>query len=130
MQENANTVALTTEAIRRANSGIVVTPENMKKYGAALTAKGLSEADTTALATKAYETIAGGLQPLTKLSGIYQGKEAQTAASVQSQLEEEQLQGVESKLRKTLTEQEIQAFNARSGITGQSLRTRPTAGQF
>lgn len=128
MQENANTAALTIEAVRRANSGIVITPENMKKYGAALTAKGLGEAETTALASKAYETIASGLQPMTKLSGIYQGKEAQTAASIQTQLEQEQLQGVESQLRKTLTEQEIQAFNARSGVTGQSLRTKPTAG--
>lgn len=130
MQENANTVALTTEAIRRANSGIVVTPESMKKYGAALTAKGLGEADTTALASKAYETIAGGLQPLTKLSGIYQGAQAKSAADIQAELEQEQLQGVESKLSKTLGEQEYQSFQARSGITGQSLRTKPTAGQF
>jgi len=128
MQENANTVALTTEAIRRANSGIVVTPENMKKYGAALTARGLGETETTALASKAYETIAGGLKDMTKLSGIYQGTQAKSAADIQAELEQEQLQGVESGLRKTLGEQEFQSFQRKSGVTSQSLRTKPTAG--
>ena len=130
MQENVNTAALTIEAVRRANSGIVVTPENMKKYGAALTAKGLGEAETTALASKAYETIAGGLKDMTKLSGIYQGAQAKSAADIQAELEQEQLQGVESKLRKTLGEQEYQSFQARSGVTSQTLRTKPLAGQF
>lgn len=130
MQENANTVALTTEAIRRANSGIVVTPESMKKYGAALTARGLGETQTVALASKAYETIAETLQPMTKISGIYQGTQAKSAADIQAELEQEQLQGVESKLRKTLTEQEYQSFQGRSGITSQSLRTSPISGQF
>ena len=130
MQENANTVALTTEAIRRANSGIVVTPESMKKYGAALTARGLGETQTVALASKAYETIAETLQPMTKISGIYNRATAKSATDIQAELEQEQLQGVESKLRKTLTEQEYQSFQGRSGITSQSLRTSPISGQF
>ena len=129
MQENANTAALTIEAVRRANSGIVVTPENMKRYGAALTAKGLTEGEVTAVASKGFQNVAESLVPMTKLSDIYNRPAEKKQADIQEELEKQEFQGIESNLQKRLTEQEVMAFNARSGVTGQSLSTRSVFGQ-
>jgi hypothetical protein len=130
MQENVNTAALTVEAVRRANAGIVVTPENLKKYGAALTAQGLSEGQVAGVASKGYQNVAASLQPMTKLSDIYNQPAGKTKTDIQTELEQQEFQGIESNLQKRLTEQEIMAFNARSGLTSQSLSSRSIAGQI
>jgi hypothetical protein len=132
MKQRVNTAAVAIEAVRRSNAatGIVVNTENIKKYGAELTAKGLSENEVAALASKGYENIAASLAPLTKYSGIYEGKDAATASTIQAGLEEEQFRGVEQERFKRLSEQEQMSFRRQSGLTGQSLRTTPISGQY
>jgi hypothetical protein len=132
MKQNVNTTAMAIEAIRRSNAatGIKVDTEAIKKYGAELTAKGLSEAQVSALASQGYQQIAATLAPETRLSGIYEGQNAGNAATIQSELETEQFRGLESERRKRLTEQEQMAFKAQSGITRQSLSKGPITGQF
>ena len=132
MKQRVNTAAVAIEAVRRSNAatGIVVNTENIKKYGAELTAKGLSENEVAALASKGYENIAASLAPLTKYSGIYEGKDAATASTIQAGLEEEQFRGIEQERFKRLSEQEQMSFRRQSGLTGQSLRTAPISGQY
>lgn len=132
MQQNKNTAALGLEVARRANAatGITYNAEDLKKYGAELTAKGFSEAQVSTLATQAYTNIANTLAPETKLSGIYEGKNAAEAKTIQSELEAEQLRGLESERRRRLAEQEQMAFKAQSGTTKQSLSKGPITGQF
>lgn len=132
MKQNVNTTAMAIEAIRRSNAatGIKVNTEDIKKYGAELTAKGLGENEIAALASKGYTTIGQALNPTVKLSGIYEGKNATTAQAAQTALEEEQFRGVDYERRKRLAEQEQMAFAGRSGITSQSLSKGPISGQF
>jgi hypothetical protein len=132
MQQNKNTAAIGLEVARRANltTGITYNAEDLKKYGAELTAKGLTEGQISALASQAYSNIANTLAPATKLSGIYEGSKAAKATTIQTELEQEQLRGLESERRKRLAEQEQMAFQGRSGVTAQSLRTGPISGSF
>lgn len=125
MQQNLNTAAFVTEAVRRAQSGIVVDTENARKIGAQLTAKGLSEAQVSGVAAQGFETIGQQLAPLTKLEQIYGQTtgmgalpEKQLRADLQKQLEAEQFQGTESELRKRRKEQEELAFQRKSGTIG------------
>ena len=63
MQQNVNTAAMAIEAVKRSNAatGIKVDTEAIKKYGAELTAKGLSESQISALASQGYQQIAATL---------------------------------------------------------------------
>lgn len=132
MKQNVNTASIALEAVRRSNAetGVVVNAEDIKKYGAALTAQGLSAGQVAGVASKGYATIAASLQPMTKLSDIYNRPAAKTKTDIQKELEQQEFQGIESNLQKRLTEQEIMAFNARSGLTSQSLSSRSIAGQI
>ena len=132
MKQRVNTAAVAIEAVRRSNAatGIVVNTDNIKKYGAELTAKGLSENEIAALASKGYENIAASLAPATKLSGIYEGANAAKTSTIQAELEEEQFRGIEKERFKRLSEQEQMSFRRQSGLTGQSLRTTPISGQY
>lgn len=125
MQQNINTAALSVEARRRANLGISLDAEVQKKLGAYLTSQGMSEATISALASKAYQTIGEQLRPLTALEGIYGGpdvaKEDVLQKTIQQELEQEQLMGLESQRRKMRTEQNIRAFQAAPGTTAISL---------
>lgn len=131
MKQRVNTAAVAIEAVRRANAatGIAVDTENIKKYGAELTAKGLSENEIAALASKGYENIAETLAPTTKLAQIYDKGTARTTSAVQAELEKEQFQGIESQLKKRVAAQEIGAFSGRSGLTSGSLK-KSTYGQI
>jgi len=128
MKQNVNTAAFAIEAIRRANNLTPFSAERAKQYGAQLTAQGLTEGEVSALASKGYATIAESLAPTTKLSGIYERAGAQTAATIQSELEQEQFKGLESERRRRLAEQEVMAFRGQSGLTSQSLSSRSALG--
>jgi hypothetical protein len=132
MKQNVNTAAIALEAVRRSNTdtGLVVNAEDIKKYGASLTAQGLSAGQVAGVASKGYATVAASLQPMTKLTDIYNRPAALTKTDVQKQLEEQEFQGIESTLQKRLAEQEAMAFSGRSGLTSQSLSSRSIAGQI
>lgn len=132
MQQNINTAALAIEAVKRSNAatGIKLDTEAIKKYGAELTAKGMSESQISALASQGYQNIAASLAPTTKLSGIYEGGSAANTSTIQSELEQEQFRGIESQRRRKLAEQEVMAFQGRSGTTAQSLRKGTISGSF
>lgn len=132
LEQNRNTAAFAAEAIRRAKTGVQFDKVRSEKIAAELAAKGLSEAQISQTAAEGFETISKTLQPLTKLEQIYGvGIDQQT---IQSQLEAEQFQGLESQLRARRTEQEQQAFRKKSGTiaanrgSGGSLGTRSTLG--
>ena len=125
MQQNVNTAAFVTEAVRRAQSGIVVDTENARKIGAQLTAKGLGEAQVSGVAAQGFEVIGQQLAPLAKLEQIYGQTtgmgalpEKQLRSDLQKQLEAEQFQGTESELRKRRKEQEELAFQRKPGTIG------------
>jgi hypothetical protein len=125
MQQNVNTAAFVTEAVRRARSGIAVDVESARKIGAELTAKGLTEAQVTGVAAQGFETIGQQLNPLVKLEQIY-GKrtgmgsmpESQLRADLQKQLEAEQFGGTASELLRRRVEEEQLAFQRKSGTIG------------
>ena len=141
MQQNLNTAAFATEALRRAKSGIGFSTETARKIGAELTAKGLTEAQVSAAAAQGYEAIGQQLNPLVKLEQIYGQKtgmgtmpESQLRADLQKQLEAEQFGGTASELLRKRTEQEQLAFQRKSGtiganrISGGSLGGKSTTG--
>lgn len=125
MQQNVNTAAFVTEAVRRAKSGIAVDLDSARKIGAELTAKGLTEAQVTGVAAQGFETIGQQLNPLVKLEQIY-GKrtgmgsmpESQLRADLQKQLEAEQFSGTASELLRRRVEEEQLAFQRKSGTIG------------
>lgn len=143
MQQNVNTAAFVTEAVRRGNSGIAVDTDYARKVGAELTAKGLSEAQVTGVAAQGYEVIGQQLNPLVKLEQIYgqrtgmgSAPESQLRADLQKQLEAEQFSGTASELLRKRTEQEQLAFQRKSGtiganrMSGGSLGGKSTAGLY
>jgi len=125
MQQNVNTAAFAAEAVRRGQSGINLDTAYAKQMGANLTAKGLSEAQVTAVAAQGYETIGKQLDPFVKLEQIYGGtssamSNSQLRGDLQKQLEAEQFAGTASELLRTRTEQEELAFKRKSGTIGAS----------
>jgi hypothetical protein len=141
MQQNVNTAAFVTEAVRRAQSGIAIDTDYARKIGAELTAKGLTEAQVTGVAAQGYEAIGQQLNPLVKLEQIYGQRtgmgsmpESQLRADLQKQLEAEQFGGTASELLRRRVEEEQLAFQRKSGtiganrMSGGSLGTKSTAG--
>ncbi|NBV71719.1 MAG: hypothetical protein EBR60_06680 [Burkholderiaceae bacterium] len=134
MQQNLNTAAFVTEAVRRSQSGIAVDTAYAKQVGADLTAKGFSQEQVTSVAAQGYEKIGQQLNPLVKLEQIYGQKtgmgsapESQLRADLQKQLEAEQFNGTASELLRKRIEQEQLAFQRRSGTIGAG---RLTGGSF
>jgi hypothetical protein len=132
MKQNVNTASIALEAVRRSNAdtGLVVNAEDIKKYGAALTAQGLTTGQVAGVASKGYATVAANLQPMTKLTDIYNRPAGKTKTDIQKELEQQEFQGIESTLQKRLAEQEVMSFSGRSGLTSQSLSSRSIAGQI
>jgi hypothetical protein len=125
MQQNLNTAAFVTEAVRRSQSGIAVDTTYAKQVGADLTAKGFSQEQVTGVAAQGYEKIGQQLNPLVKLEQIYGQKtgmgsapESQLRADLQKQLEAEQFGGTASELLRKRIEEEQLAFQRRSGAIG------------
>jgi hypothetical protein len=118
---NRNTGAFVAEAIRRAGSGVNVENlqlANYKKLAADLTAKGLSEEKIAQLASTGFQNIAETLNPLTTLSGIYQGTPgtAATQSTIEGELQQEEFMNMASARRKLLTEQNKKAFEGQAGL--------------
>ena len=133
MQQRFNTAALSTEVVRRASTGIAFDKANLEKLGADLTAKGYNEAQAGYQAAQNYNTIGQQLMPEVGLSNIYEGSKAANAATIQSELEQEQFNTLESARRKKLIELETRSFQASSGMfTGKTAAgsNYSTAGQI
>jgi hypothetical protein len=86
-----------------------------------LAAMGLSRT----IARAGYSRIAEQKSRIETLGGIYK----QDVSGIQEELEAEQFQGLASRRRKKITEQEAASFSARAGSSQVSLSQR-TAGQF
>jgi len=122
MEQNLNTAAFVTEAVRRSKSGISIDAAYAKKVGAELTGKGLSEAQVSGVAAQGYEAIAQTLQPEVALSNIFEGSNAANAQTIQAELEAEEFQGVGSDRRKKLKELGTNIFNQQTGMyTGRAV---------
>ena len=116
LELNRNTGALAAEALRRAKEGgIQLDTEFAKQQAAALTGKGYSEGQVTAVAEKGYQQIARNIMPTVKVSGIYQGAKAATAGTIQSELQQQEFMGMDSQRYEMLAEQEARAFQGSSG---------------
>jgi hypothetical protein len=132
LEQNRNTAAFATEAIRRARTGVQFDKTRFEKTAAELASKGLTEAQIGQTAAQGFETIGKTLQPLTKLEQIYGVGIDQ--AKIQADLEAEQFQGTESELRARRKQQEELSFQRKSGTigasrgSGGSLGTRSTLG--
>jgi len=133
MQQNFNTAALSFEAVRRANTGITFNKANFEKLGAGLTAQGYTEGQAQYKASEAYNTIGQQLMPEVGLSNIYEGKQAANAATIQSELEQQQFNNIESERLKKLKELETRSFQGQTGnFTGRttSFANYSSAGQI
>jgi len=118
LESNRSTGAFTAEALRRANAGIKTDREDMmrfEKLTAGLQAKGLNEAQIGQAASEGFQNIANTLQPEVGLSNIFEGANAATAQTIQTELEAEQFQGTESERRKRLKELGTNIFNQSTG---------------
>lgn len=118
LESNRSTGAFTAEALRRANAGIKTDREDMMRFErltAGLQAKGLNEAQIGQTASEGFQNIANTLQPSVALSNIFEGANAATAQTIQTELEAEQFQGTESERRKRLKELGTNIFNQSTG---------------
>jgi hypothetical protein len=136
LETNRSTGAFTAEALRRANAGITTDREDMmrfEKLTAGLQAKGLNEAQIGQTASEGFQNIANTLQPSVGLSNIFEGANAATAQTIQTELEAEQFQGTESERRKRLKELGTNIMNQKTGMnTGRttSYSNYSSAGQI
>ena len=130
---NRATGAFAAEALRRAKEGITFNKTTSQKYAAELQAKGYNETEIGATAQKAYSNIGEILQPEVGLSNIFEGKNAATSETIQSELEAEQLSGLASERRKRLAEQGTRLMQGSAGVfSGRmiSYTNQSTAGQL
>ena len=135
MKQNFNTAALSYEAVRRSNTGITFNKANFEKLGAELTAQGYTEEQAKYKAGEAYNKIGQELRPTVSVSNIYEGTGAGTAATIQSELEQQEFNQIESLRVKKLKELETRSFQAQTGIAPTGLNTNylrktSSAGQF
>jgi len=133
MQQNFNTAALSYEAVRRSNTGITFNKANFEKLGAELTAQGYTEEQAKYRAGEVYNTIGQELRPTVSVSNIYEGTAAGTASTIQSELEQQEFNKIESLRVKKLKELETRTFQAEVGrYTGKtaSASNYSTAGQI
>jgi hypothetical protein len=128
LELNRNTGAFATEALRRAREGgIKLDTEFSKQQAANLTAQGYSEAQVANISEKGYQAIARDIMPEVKLSGVYQGAQAANAATVQSELQQQEFMSMDSERFNTLRGQEIGAFQGSAGLSGSSAYLRKTS---
>ena len=117
LEINRKTVSFATEAMRRSDKGISFNPESLTKNAATLIGQGRSEAQIADIANQGYETIGQVLQPSVGLSNIFEGANAATAQTIQTELEAEQFLGLESSRRKKLKELGTNIFNQSTGMS-------------
>ena len=120
LESNRSTGAFTAEALRRANAGIKTDREDMMRFErltAGLQAKGLNEAQIGQAASEGFQNIANTLQPELALSNIFEGTNAASTQTIQSELEAEQYLGLESERRKRLKELGTNIFNQSTGMS-------------
>jgi hypothetical protein len=131
LELNRQTGVFTAEALRRAKSGISTSAQQLtgfKQLTATLAAKGYSEAQISQLAGTGFENISETLLPTTQLAQFYEkagGTVESNAAlteDIQTSLLQEEFTGTASKRRKTLSEQNVRAFQGKAGTTSGSLR--------
>jgi hypothetical protein len=118
--------ALTTEALKRASSGITVDAARMKQLADTLGAEGYTAETIVPLAAGAYQTISQQLPELSKLSAMYEKTDqAKNAQQLQQELESEQLLGMASQRRRKLEDRNLVEF---MGSAGRASISRKTAG--
>ena len=117
LEINRKTASFATEAMRRADKGISFNADALTRNAATLISQGRSEAQIADIANQGYETIGQVLQPSVGLSNIFEGANAATAQTIQTELEAEQFLGLESARRKKLKELGTNIFNQSTGMS-------------
>ena len=120
LESNRSTGAFTAEALRRANAGITTNAADLARYTqltAGLQSKGLSEGQIGQAASEGFQNIGNILQPEVGLSNIFEGANAATAQTIQTELESEQFLGLDSARRKKLKELGTNIFNQSTGMS-------------
>jgi len=117
LEINRKTASFATEALRRADKGISFNADALTRNAATLISQGRSEAQIADIANQGYETIGQVLQPSVGLSNIFEGANAATAQTIQTELEAEQFLGLESSRRKKLKELGTNIFNQSTGMS-------------
>ena len=135
LEINRKTASFATEALRRSGekTGIAFNAETATKNAAALIGQGRSEAQIADIANQGYQTISDILQPEVGLSNMFEGNNAASAATIQSELEAEQFGGLASERRKRLAEQGTRLMQGSAGVfSGRmiSYTNQSTAGQL
>jgi hypothetical protein len=115
-ERRQRTFYLTSEALRRASSGIQVDAARMTQLADTLGAQGYTAEAVGTTAAAAYETISQQLPGLRQLSAMYEKTdEAKNAADLQKELESEQFLGMASQRRRRLEERAIGEFQGQAG---------------
>jgi hypothetical protein len=137
LESNRSTGAFTAEALRRANAGITTNAADLARYTqltAGLQSKGLNEGQIGQAASEGFQNIGNILQPEVGLSNIFEGANAATAQTIQTELESEQFLGLDSARRKKLKELGTNIFNQSAGMargrTTTSYSNYSSAGQI
>lgn len=134
LELNRNTGAFAAEALRRAKEGGIQldtkATEFAKQQAALYTSQGASEAEIAAAASRGYQNIARDIMPEVKLSGIYQGAQAANAATIQSELQQQEFMNMESDRYNLLAKQEIGSFQSSANFLNKTSLKSPDLGQL
>lgn len=128
-EENQRIGAFATEAARFGNKGIVFNADRIKQIAAGY--GNLTEGQASQQALGLYQNVAGSLQQTVALTGIYEKPNqtgAQMTEGIQTELENATIYGTEAERAKRLAEQNIKAFEARSGQSGTAMATKGITG--
>jgi hypothetical protein len=130
LELNRNTGAFAAEALRRAKTGgIQLDTEFSKQQAARLTAEGYSEGQIANEASRAFARINRDIMPTVKVSGIYQGAQAASAATVQSGLQQEEFMNMNYDIFDTLAAQESASFRGSTDFLNRTSLKSETIGQ-
>ena len=131
LELNRNSAAFGIEAVRRAKEGgINLDSEYAKQQAAELTRQGYNEAQIAAEASRGYKRIARDIMPTVKVSGIYQGAQAASAGTIQSELQQEEFMNVDSERFNRLAAQESASFRSSTDFLNRTSLPTPTLGQI
>jgi len=131
LELNRNTGAFAAEALRRAREGgIQLETEFAKQQAAEFTRQGYNEAQIANEAARGFSRIARDIMPTVKVSGIYQGPQAASAATIQKELQQEEFMGMDSERFNILAAQESASFRGSTDFLNRTSLPTPTLGQI
>jgi hypothetical protein len=128
LETNRKTATFATEAVKRVKpGGIQFNAAQLKQLAAGQIATGASEAQIQATASTGFENISQQLGQTLSYSNIFDGTNAADAATIQSDLQAQEFQGIESERQKRYKELGTRIMQ---GKTGRQISNYSNAGMI